>query len=274
MKKAGIAAVQALRKYFSSFGEDWPSDEATDLMKRVTVDGQTHSWRTRSHASYADGILHRSHFNVDDFAENFLGITLWVDQLERFDEQCNAPVFGYAKPNARVIVICERALKYEPLRRATVLHEVGHILLHEDSAARVLSYAPHRTRRPRHERQADAFMVSAILPVPIVELAITRTAEANQINLQDAFVAANSRRGRWQWRRVFFPALVNTLCVSRHLIALLLLRRRIITRDTLQYHLSYKLPNRWRAPGNCGNLGPACKRLLHDCQIQLTLPTS
>lgn len=88
-------------------------------------------------------------------------------------------------------------------------------------------------------------MHSCILPMPVLLLGIALVAARRGANLQDAILNANSGKGRWQWRHLYFRRLVDTLCVSRELIAVKLRRLRVFTEGTLTYHKSYRLDNCW-----------------------------
>jgi len=59
---------------------------------------------------------------------------------------------------------------------------------------------------------------------------------------------ANILRGKWQWRNIYFPYFINKLSISRELVSVRMLKRGIFTRDTFEYHKTYAIPNRWRAP--------------------------
>ena len=150
-----------------------------------------------------------------------------------------------AEPRRRRICICERATRYKPLYRTTVLHEVGHVELHTGRCARLLNYAPFARRRPPEEREADTFMHSALLPVDILLLAIVWVATRHDLNALEALQSADSPRGRFQWQKYYFPEIISRLCVSGHMISIKLRQMGIFGQKTVEYHLSHARPNRW-----------------------------
>ena len=166
--------------------------------------------------------------------------------MHRLDAIAGASVFGAANPVAREIRICERAEAYEPLYRATVMHEVAHVRLHQPQHVVDMCYSPQSPRRPRHEKEADEFMHTALLPVPVLNLLVAWVADLRRASIREALLCADTARGRWQWRHLYLPAIINTVCVSRHLLAIKLSTLGVFSRATLKYHLSYAAPNRWR----------------------------
>src|SRR5437899_89092 len=152
MSFSAKSADDLLHAYFAERGATPPSIEARELLTSYVLGG--FRWRDNRQRALCHETLARANFDVEDFAENFLEIDLYVENLSEFDKRADAAVFGLAKPAGRTIKICERALVYEPLYRATVLHEVAHILKHDGSHMRTLCYAPGSKRRPKEEREA------------------------------------------------------------------------------------------------------------------------
>ena len=235
---------ELLAAYFRSRGEAAPSVDARWLLKVFAETG--FRWRDEEVRAFALDVLRRGNFDVCDLTENFLGIDLYVGDLRTLDEQAGAPVFGLAQPESRTIEICQRAESYEPLFRSTVMHEVAHVLKHRRTAARTLCYSPAAKRRPSVEREADQFMAEALLPKPLLFLAVVCLAEQSGLDAGEAFRCANGVRGRVQWKNYYFRFLIDTLCVSRELIGLRLLHLGYITPATFEYHRSYALTTRWR----------------------------
>lgn len=237
------AAAQAMAQFYDSRGERWPAFEACRLMREVRV--RKNRWVADRHVILADQILVSACFNVDEFVEYFLGATLLIENLEDFDADAGAAVYGYAKPESWTIAICERALEYEPLYRSTVMHEVAHLLLHSERRERVLAYSPGSTGRPPEERHADTFMHVALLPRSVLLLATARVAQFWDISIREALGDANSKRGRWQWRERLFIPLINTIGVSRQLMSIKLKSIGVFSQATVCYHCSYGLVTRW-----------------------------
>lgn len=243
MRQACVVAWNLLDEYFESKGRESPRAAAERLLSRILV--KNHRWTSDVQRDVADAVVRDAHFDVDDVAENFLGLDLSIRPLHQFDDAAGAPVFGFARPASRSIVICDRANEYEPLYRATAMHEMGHAVLHVNPATRALPYSPSSPRRPKHEREADEFMHESLLPIPILRLAISWLADSWSMDLRQAISLANTEKARWQWRHCYFPGMINTLCVSRHLIALKMKHLGVFSAETYRYHLSYALPNRW-----------------------------
>jgi hypothetical protein len=194
---------------------------------------------------HAEQILDAARIDVEDLAQNFLGLDVLIDDLSSFDKQAHAVVFGHIRPTARTITVCTRALDYLPLYRSTVLHEVAHFVLH-GGTDKALRYAPGSPIRPPEERQADWFMSETLLPKPIQYTAVVVAAEISGLAPGDAFAAANTEYGRFQWRRFYFPFFINRMCLSRQLVSVRMSQQRHFDSDTFRYHQKYALPNRWR----------------------------
>lgn len=239
-----VAAEAVIDSYYFGRREESPRLEAARLVNRVRFQGK--KMTGFDDVDLAEDVLIRSSFDVDDLAEFHLGIDLRVEHLDDLDQLAGAKVFGVAEPRRRRICICERATRYKPLYRTTVMHEVGHVELHTRRCARLLNYAPFARRRPPEEWEADTFMHSALLPADILLLAIVWIAKRHDLNALEAIQSANSPRGRFQWQKYYFPAIVSRLCVSVHMTSIKLRQMGIFTRDTVEYHLSQRArPNRW-----------------------------
>ena len=261
MTRATEAACKMMREYFGSRGEPSPQDAAEALLDRLRV-GAKPQFTDRQY-SLARPIMKNAYFDVDDLAENHLGVSLIIERLDHLDVEAGAKVFGFARPIAREITICERATTYEPLYRTTVMHELGHVALHVPDAKCSLNYAPSSSRRPAFEREADRFMVAAVLPDSVLDLAVAVCAYFHGTDVVSALRVANDTRGRWQWRTWFLPMLINHLCVSRQLVLINLQRRGFFTRETVAHHLSYRLETRWHRPGaGCPKLKRSMRRLI------------
>lgn len=262
MTRARIAAERMMRSYFKSRGESWPEDDANEYLARLDITRIEKSGLNDRQRSVMDDIIRRSYFDVDDLIENHLEITVWIDDLSEFDTLAGARVYGHARPDMNVIALCER-VDYEPLRRTTLMHETGHMLLHGSKLARALCYSPNAKTRPPEEKDADEFMVSALIPTATLMIAVVRAADHGQMSIVEALTNANTKRGCWQWRRNHFPFLINRLCVSRQMLGLALQRRRIFNRATYDHHLTYCLDTVWsvnhktRSLGNIGRYAQA-----------------
>lgn len=239
-----LAAEAVLDSYYSKRGEESPRLEAARLVNRVRFQGN--KMTGFDDVDLAEDILIRSSFDVDDLAEFHLGIDLRVEHLDDLDQLAGAKVFGVAEPRRRRICICERATRYPPLYRTTVMHEVGHVELHTRRCARLLNYAPFAQRRPPEEREADTFMHAALLPEDILLLAIPWVAKRHDLDAKEAILWADTPRGRYQWHEYYFPEIISRLCVSRHLICIKLRQMGVFRQRTVQYHLSRPArPNKW-----------------------------
>ena len=193
----------------------------------------------------AETILGQAFFDVDDYSENFLKLKLSIEPLNYFDSSANAPVYGLSRPKNRSISICTRTQYYEPLYRTTMMHEVGHVILHGQHSKSCLSYSPASPIRPSYEQEADQFMVVALLPKSVLHLNIALCAHYHHIEIFELLLNANTERGRWQWRRHVFPFIINTLCVSRELVSIKMKRLGVFSEETVNFHRSYRLSNKW-----------------------------
>lgn len=245
MTRAWHMAKKVMTEYYASRGSEWPEVAAAELLDRVHINRSTLQWENRDLVPAARAVLHDACFNVDDLAENFLHLTLHIENLEYLDCKAGASVLGCARPRERTITVCERTLAYEPLYRATVMHEIAHVLLHANESHRTAAYAPFSRRRPSYEMEADEFMACALLPRQVLILAVAQSADAWRLDLTEAFAGANWGRGRWQWQHHHFLRILTDLCVSRHLTAVAMRKLGYFSQNTLDHHLSYALPNKW-----------------------------
>jgi len=237
-------AVELVREYSQHLGHEWPGFSANDLLHRIQIqDGQWSDW---SLMSDVDRVLDLACFNVDELLQDYLGVKIIVEDLTELDAYAGSPVFGYAQPGMWAISICPRAKRYLPLYRATVMHELGHLLLHSAAHPRMLAYTPLAPSRPVEEVEADQFMHVALLPRPVLWLASARFAACWRLNLHEVFSNANTLRGRWQWRHRILRQSIDKLAVSRQLICIKLRQMGVFDNETLRYHLSYALPNKWK----------------------------
>jgi hypothetical protein len=231
--------------YHTSRGESMPGPDAFQWLRSCAERGFQVS---ADSFEYAGTLLNRATIDVDDVAENFLGLDLFLNDLRGLDSAADAPVFGFAKPSSGTINVCFRAEAYRPLYRSTVMHEVAHMMLHAEGRQTTLRYSPNSKMRPKVEREADRFMAETLLPKSILYLAIVLASQSTGIESGEAFRGANTRRGHWQWRHIFFPFFLNRLCLSRELVALRMLELGAFSRETLGHHKTYPIPNRWRRP--------------------------
>lgn len=247
MSKPTEAARALVGEYCSARGQDTPENQATSFLRRINFYWQNATWRSDDLVDTAARILELATFDVDDLAENHLGVRVSIERLEMYDKRAGAQVFGVAYPCDREIVICERAERYQPLYRTCVGHEIGHLILHTN--ARTVAgphYAPESNRRPPEEREADEFMVALLAPGSVLKLATAFAAMESGLHFDEVWWHANSARGCYQWKNNILPCLIDRLCLSRLLLLIQMRRLGILTDSTVEYHKTYKLPNRWR----------------------------
>ncbi len=271
MRNPETAAHRLLDSYSQSAGLVCPVQDARELMDRVTVDSLSNRWLPSRSCDDAESILERACFDVDDVAENHLGIDLAIQPLRHLDNKAGSPVFGCAILPQRRIIICTRTLEYEPLYRTTVMHEVGHIVVHGSAAPAQLNYSPGSRNRPVREREADLFMCMVLLPDPILDLAIAWASTTWELNYRSVTASANNKWGWDVWRRRMFPSLINKLCVSRQMLAYRMRDWGWFNQETVEYHQTYALPNRWQHRPSSGlgfarpgghALGRACRSIV------------
>lgn len=263
-------AVRVMREYHASEGDVWPGDEAEDVLATARA-GRDHRWTAPDTVDRGRDVLRRAAFDVDDLAENHLGIHLEIANLEDLDAMAHAPVYGVAYPESRKIRVCDRALKYEPLYRSTVLHEVGHVLLHRRTACRYIMFTPDRRPQNPQERDANQFMHTALLPKPVLKLAVAYVCHLWGIDIQLPIGSANSARGRWIWRHRLFSPIISDLCVSRQLIAIKLRRMNCFSNQTVQHHKTYALRTRWREPESPTLLAKSLAAILEQYESSVPL---
>ena len=240
------AAVQVMEGYYRDRGEAWPGYRAGELLELIWIKGNR--WVVEKHEEMAHEILKTATFDVDDLVEK-MGIGLRVESLEHLDHAVGGVILGRACLDAREAIVSPRAQAYAPLYRTTVMHEVGHIILHDHSAQRCLRFnqADLGCSKDRKEREANQFMQVAILPKPVLILGLALVCSLYGISVAEALLVANTQKGRWLWRRRIFLPLINTLCVSRHMMAIKLRNMGVFSKDTANYHLTYGLGTHWNA---------------------------
>lgn len=234
-------AIDLLCDYFSHSGLEWPGHTAEKIQHRIAT--QNGRWLTRHHVADVDKILDESNFDVDDLSTNYLGATIRLEDLRYLDGYLESPVFGYAKPAEWSIAICHRALTYKPLYRATVMHELGHLMLHSFEPKRAVAFTPFATQFPPEEVQANRFMVESLLPKSVLLLAIARFAETADLDLRFVLEKANLWAGRTLWRDCIFVPTVAALGVSRRMICLRLKQMKVFNDETCAFHKSYSANN-------------------------------
>ena len=271
MSRARVTAESVLSSYYWARGEESAVKLADELLSRVFV--EKNRWTSPRQADFADQILAKACFDVDDLAENHLGISLHVEPLHHLDRVAGGSVYGFAKPAARAITVCERAEEYEPLYRTTVMHETAHVLLHQAPRPCQSMYAPTSRRRPAHEQEADEFMHAILLPEPILKLACAWVAHLWALDLRDGLRNADAAKGRYQWREYYFPMLMSRLCVSRHLIAVKLKHLGVFSEATLAHHLTYHLETRWREQRTYNPLHSAFRSLEDSIGRRMRTPS-
>jgi IrrE N-terminal-like domain len=245
MENPQEAAMKLLSSYFEAQGIECPVHGAKRLMARALVDPKTGAWQNWNLIEPAFQIIELMRYDVDDLVENHLDVRPSIESLEKLDRSLGSPVFGMARPNSRKIAVCERTLAYEPLYRATLMHEAGHVVLHGSRKSKDYPYTPFSRNRDSREQEANDFMRHILLPEDVLYLGVGLMCSLNGMQIEESIRSANSKRGRWQWRNKHFPFLINHLCVSRELILNVLRRGGVISNETYDFHKSYPLPNRW-----------------------------
>jgi hypothetical protein len=173
------AAEVTLKDYFAHRGESAPDAQARELVRRIRL-FSSGGWRSDTLVDTACQLLAAATFDVDDLVENYLGVGLSIEPLYEYDARTGSPVFGLADPPQWEMVICERALRYLPLYRTCVAHELGHLLLHTSSGRRQrqLAFSPAARNRPPEEREADEFMAALLAPRHVLSLSVALAAGA------------------------------------------------------------------------------------------------
>lgn len=264
MRHSYQIAYRVMREYYHARGEQWPADEAKRLLVLYVQAG--FRWRPEA-AEHAYGVLARANFDVVDLAQNFLQFDMVVHDLRSFDTDAGAPVFGAAFTKSHSFAVCDRTTLYQPLFRSTVVHEVAHLVLDSQHAEHSY-YAPHSAHRPRTVYAADKFMVGALLPKALLTLGIVVEADRRGIASGEALRGANTSRGLSQWRHIFFPSLIDQLCVSREMIAITMWRFGYFSPGTLDYHKTYALKTRWWTPGMHRSLKPHLQAALRRAHYE------
>jgi hypothetical protein len=186
--------------------------------------------------------------DLDDLAENFLGAEISISPLKHLDVTAGAEVLGKANPTTRSIAVCPRVERYEPLYRATLAHEVAHLVLHPHLGLRELAYAPNSQKRPHYELEADEFMANLLMPAGLIEATLAVVSAVYRIRME-WLCDVNSERGRHLWKQHVLRMFLNTLCISREFALVRASRTFGMSYETCAYHRTYSLPNRWAPPG-------------------------
>lgn len=242
-----IAAELTLKDYFAHRNEAAPDVQARELIRRIRLFSNGR-WGSDTLVDTACRVLETATFDVDDLVENHLGIGLSIEPLEEFDSRTGSAVFGLADPPQWEMVICERALRYLPLYRTCVAHELGHLLLHSSAGRRErqLAFSPGAPNRPPEEREADEFMAALLAPRHVLFLGVALAAEQSDLHVSDVFRRADTTWGLDVWRHSILPCMIDRLCLSREFIAVQMSKWRVFSSETVEYHKTYRLPNRWR----------------------------
>jgi len=267
MDVAAEVARSEIKEYFKSHRIECPLNAVAELLPRLRIDKRTHRWKSGEDVVAAETLVRSYCFNVDDFVENYLRINLQIEPLNHFDKMAGAPVFGFARPGSRSIAVCERTLAYEPLYRASVLHEVGHVLLHANEKSIIQCYSPRSFKRPAFERDADAFMIAALCPKEILNIAIALAVQFHGIKLSEVLNSADTVKSRWVWRKIIFPYLLNHICVSRELLAIYLQDLKVFNSATKKHHLSYRLETKWTKNICRGTLRLPLREIMRQIEI-------
>jgi Zn-dependent peptidase ImmA (M78 family) len=246
MTRAQQVATSVLKGYFSKRGEWTPDEQAREFIRRITLT-PSGAWRSDDLVDTAVRILELATIDVDDLVENHLQFHLSIEPLYAYDEKAGAPVFGFADLSHDEMVICERAERYQPLYRTCVAHELGHLMLHgAGNHRRRLAYSPASSKRPPEEREADEFMVALLAPPNVLLLGLAMAANQSGLHVADVLRRANTSWGHHAWRHYILPLMIDRMCLSREFIAVQMSQWRVFSRPTVEYHRTYRLPNRWR----------------------------
>ena len=243
-----IAARQLAHDYFQNRGMESPEAQADEFLPRIHIYRKTGEWRSDTLIETALKIVDaQAEFDVDDLVENYLHAILNIESLRDYDKAAGSPVFGLTYPWSREILICDRAVQNLPLYRTSVAHEVGHLILHGASQEMSpLPYAPGAPKRPSEETEADEFMIALLAPPNVIKIAVGLAAIRSGLHLSEVWHSANTLRGRRQWKDYILPRLVDSLCLSRLLLTIQMIKLGVFTEETGEFHKTYALPNRWR----------------------------
>ncbi len=249
MQQPNKLASDIRRNYFR---QNIPEDIAEQIVNKVLVNPRSHKWKSENLANQAEHVIKQARFDIDDLAENHLGLKVSFENLEYMDVINNTPVFGVAYPDSKEFIICERTLKYEPLYRSTVAHEIGHCCLHKSHAFRSLLFTPKIEHPNPEEIEANIFMTNLLIPPSLLKLAISYCCHLwdidRGIDIRLVFAGANSKRGRWLWKEKVLAFLINNFCVSRHMLLIQMKKFGIFSEDTVAYHKTYPLETKWHKP--------------------------
>jgi len=248
MKSPNELAFDIRRSYFKQNQQEVPEDIARQIFNVVRVDDRTHKWTSENLANRAYQVIKEAVFDIDDLAENHLGLNISIQHLGYMDCINNTSVYGVSYPDSGEFIVCERAAKYEPLYRSTVAHEAGHCCLHKSHAYRSLMFTPNISNPGVEETEANEFMVSLLLPSPLLWLSIVYCCHFWRQDIKMVVGCANSERGRWVWKKRIFPFLINNFCVSRQMLSIRMKKAGVFNEDTLNYHKTYRLETKWDPP--------------------------
>ena len=244
MKPSWKVAVDIMKGFYNSRRQEWPALAAQRLMPMIRVRGSR--WVSAEDETEAAGILNRALFDVDELAEDYLGIRISRPLLKRYDDE-SGKLLGYSLTETPEIAACRRTLAYRPLYRTTIMHEVGHQMLHIPCVIDPVAGPPAAHIVASREREAYDFMRVTLLPKPILKLAIAYIAHVQAIPLDKVLVEANTNPGHSLWRRHIFRPVINKLCVSRAFVAVAMRKSLgVFTESTVRYHRKYALDNHWR----------------------------
>lgn len=207
MKSPNVLALDIRRSYFKQNHQDVPEDVAVQILTKALVDRRTHKWTSDNLANRAYQVIKEAAFDIDDLAENHLGLTMSVQTLDYMDCINNTSVYGVAYPDSDEFIVCERALEFKPLFRSTVAHEVAHCCLHKSHAYRSLMFTPNIKNPGVEEIEANEFMTSLLLPSSLLKLAITYCCHFWRQDIKLVVGCANLECGRWVWKKKIFPFL-------------------------------------------------------------------
>lgn len=233
--KPRMVATSIVGSFFSSFGLVPPELRARQLLRRIKV-GRDHKWTDPDLAIEVGTFLRQTCFDVVQLVVH-TGFHVHFRDLG-IDPASGRKILGHHSAKEHVITVCRSTMDYYPLFRTTVLHELAHLLLHRHG----------QNPESRCEREANEFMQSAILPRAVLFLGVFLICQSNVVDPVLALQSANLLRGKYIWRHRLLPWLVDNLCVSRELIAILMEKEGWFDSATLQYHTSYHMPNKWLQP--------------------------
>jgi hypothetical protein len=111
---------------------------------------------------------------------------------------------------------------------------------------RQLAFSPGARNRPPEEREADEFMAAFLAPRHVLFLGVALAAEQSSLPVWDVVRRANTAWGLHVWRHSMLPNMIDRLCLSREFIAVQMSKWCVFAPETVEYHKTYRLPNRWQ----------------------------